>query len=273
MKYKANLHGREAELFWSLVENFYTAEAIIGDKYGKLMGARKTSPEDTLEKIAVSSPIIGFKKLEELRNNLLYPLKDASHELFRDESTNITHPFDKYISDIFHEVSIVKEEAYQLIQIGDYQLKKQTEKAGEKVEKRIALKAKKDIAGKMKNIHTLFREAETELVTLLKQQNRTKSVIRPLYLSADEIFGDKEGLEILYKKIYDLGPFEGYLRVAESFQESGHNEKAAEAFYKAREKKQELAAQRKSGEGCEDYQELAAGYQKLMEMVSQTPTT
>ncbi|MCD5401581.1 hypothetical protein LR013_03200 [candidate division NPL-UPA2 bacterium] len=267
MKYKANLHGREAESFWSIVENFYTAEAIIGDKYGKLMGARKTSPEDTLEKIAVSSPTIGFKKLEELRNNLLYPLKEASHELFRDESTNITHPFDKYISDIFHEVSIVKEEAYQLIQIGNYQLKKQTEKAGEKVEKRIVLKAKEDIAGKMKNIHTLFQEAETELVTLLKQQNGTKSVIRPLYLGADEIFGGKEGLEILYEKIYDLGPFEGYLRVAESFHESRHDEKAVEAFYKAREKKQKLDAKRKLGEGYEGYQKLADRYQKLREVL------
>jgi len=131
---------------------------------------------------------VGFKKLEELRNDVLYPLKEASHELFRDESTNITHPFDKYISDIFHEVSIVKEEDYQLIQIGDYQLKERVEKPGEKVEKRIVSKAKKDITDKMKNIHTLFREAETELVKLLKQQNRTKSVIRPLYLSADENF-------------------------------------------------------------------------------------
>ncbi len=268
MKYKANLHGKEAELFWSLVENFYTAKAIIGDKYSKLMGARKTSPEDTLEKIAVSSPTIGFKKLEELRNNLLYPLKEASHELFRNECTNITHPFDKYMSDIFHEVSIVKEEAYQLIQRGDYQLKKQMEKAGEKVEKRIALKAKKDISGKMKNIYTLFREAETELVTLLKQQNRIRSVIRPLYLSADEVFGDEEGLEILYKKIYGLGSFEGYLTVAESFRKSRHDEKAAEAFYKAREKKQILDAQRRPGEDYSSYQKLTDRYQKLREALN-----
>ncbi|MCD5397654.1 hypothetical protein LR003_01805 [candidate division NPL-UPA2 bacterium] len=267
MTYKVNLHGREAESFWSIVENFYTAGAIIGNKYGKLMGARKTSPEDALEKIALSSPTIGFKKLEALRDSILYPLKEASHELFRDESTNITYPFDKYISDIFHEVSIVKEEAYQLIQIGDYQLKKRTGRVGEKVEKRIVLKAKKDIAGKMRNIHTLFREAETELVILLKQQNRTKSVIRSLYLSAEEIFGDKEGLEILYEKIYDLGAFEGYLTVAESFYESRHDEKAREAFYKAREKEQKLAAQRKTGEGCKSYQKLAARYQKLGEVL------
>lgn len=269
MKYKANLDSREAELFWSIVENFYRAEAIIGDKYGKLMGARITSPEDTLEKIAVSSPAIGFKKLEELRNDVLYPLKEASHELFRDESANITHPFDKYISDIFHEVSIVKEENYQLIQIGDYQLKEEMGKPGEKVEKRIASKAKKDITDKMKNIHTLFREAETELVKLLEQQNRTKSVIRSLYLSADEIFGDNEGLEILYKKIYDLSSFEGYLTVAESFHESRHYEKAVEAFYKAREKKWKLDAKGKSEEGYEGYQELADRYQKLREMLKQ----
>jgi len=269
MKYKANLDSRKAGLFWSIVENFYKAEAIIGDKYGKLMGARKTSPEATLEKITVSSPTIGFKKLEELRNDVLYPLKDASHELFRDESTNRTHHFDKYISDIFHEVSILKEENYQLIQIGDYQLTEETGKPGEKVEKRIASKAKKDITDKMENIHTLFQEAETELIKLLKQQNRTKSVIRSLYFSADEIFGDKEGLENLYKKIYDLGSFEGYLTVAESFYESRHYEKAVEAFYKTREKKGELDTKRKSEEGHEDYQELTDRYQKLREMLKQ----
>ncbi len=269
MRYKVNLESREAELFWSIVENFYRAEAIIGDKYGRLMGARKTSPEDTLEKIAVSSPTIGFRKLEELRNDILYPLKDASHDLFRDESTNITHPFDKYISDIFHEVSIVKEENYQLMQIGDYQLKEELKKTGKKVEKRIVSKAEKDITNKMKNIDTLFREAEAELLKLLKHQNKTKYVIRSLYLSGEEIFGDKEGLEILYKKIYDLGPFEGYLTVAESFHESMHYEKSVEAFYKARKEKWKLETESKSEEVCEGYQQLADRYQKLRERLKQ----
>ncbi|NOX96831.1 MAG: hypothetical protein GXO98_01955 [Nitrospirae bacterium] len=261
MKYKANLDSREAELFWSMVENFYRAEAIIGDKYGRLMGARKTSPEDTLEKITVSSPAIGFKKLEELRNEVLYALKEASHELFRNESTNITHPFDKYVSDIFHEVSIVKEENYQLIQIGDYQLREQAENPSEKVEKKIISKAKEDITDKMKNIHTLFQEAETELIKLLKQQNRTKCVIRSLYLSAQEVFGDKKGLEILYKKIYDYGSFEGYLTVAESFYKSGHYEKAGEAFSKAKEKKEKLDPKIKSEE---KFQKLADRYRKFI---------
>ncbi len=269
MKYKANLDSREAELFWSIVENFYRAEAIIGDKYGRLMGARKTSPEDALEKIAISSPAIGFRKLEELRNDILYPLKEASHNLFRNEVTSITHPFDKYISDIFHEVSIIKEEHYQLIQIGDYQLKEEIKKPGKKVEKRIVSKAQKDIINKMKNIDTLFQEAEAELIKLLKHQNRTKYVIRSLYLSGEEIFGDNEGLEILYQKIYDLGPLEGYLTVAESFHGSMHYEKAVEAFYKTREKKWKLDAQRKPGKGQEGYQTLADRYQKLREKLKQ----
>jgi len=94
-------------------------------------------------------------------------------------------------------------------------------------------------------------------------------VIRSLYLSGEEIFGDNEGLEILYKTIYDLGTFEGYLTVAESFHESMHYEKSVEAFYKAREKKWKLETEKKPEELCERYQQLADRYQKLREGLKQ----
>lgn len=271
MTYKANLDGKEAELFWDIVENFYRAEAIIGRKItktgketSKLMGARKTSPDDSLEKVTMSSPTTGFGKLEELRNKVLKPLKEASHELFRDEVRKTTNRFDKDISHIFHQVSIVKEDDYELTDMGGYKIEEDTKEPGEPVEKRIKLESKKDIPSKMKNIRILIKEAEKELVKLLKQQNRTGFVIASLYLSADELFGDNKGLESLYRRIYDFGSFEGYLTVAEGFNETGHDQEAKKAFDKARYKKLNLDSKRRLKEG---YRELDKRYKELWDML------
>ena len=54
--------------------------------------------------------MLEFKSLESLRDDYIQELKDLCHDVFR--TADRTDPLDRYVSDIFHEVSILKEEHY-----------------------------------------------------------------------------------------------------------------------------------------------------------------
>ncbi|NCF98280.1 MAG: hypothetical protein GWP39_02070 [Planctomycetia bacterium] len=107
-------------LAWRVVERFYRSwtnfqsmhdryEQIVQDYVEKLGTPRdkiRLDPRDLFE-------LLSTQDLEVLRDNYLTPLKEACHRLFRTEDS--TDFLDRLVNDIFHELSILKEEHYNVL--------------------------------------------------------------------------------------------------------------------------------------------------------------
>ena len=107
-------------LKWRVVERFYLAwnnfqsvhdryEQIVHDYVDKLGVPRekiRLDPKDLFE-------LLSTQDLEVLRDDFLTPLKTACHRLFRTEDS--TDFLDRLVNDIFHELSILKEEHYNVL--------------------------------------------------------------------------------------------------------------------------------------------------------------
>ena len=107
-------------LKWRVVERFYLAwnnfqsvhdryEQIVHDYVEKLGVPRekiRLDPKDLFE-------LLSTQDLEVLRDDFLTPLKTACHRLFRTEDS--TDFLDRLVNDIFHELSILKEEHYNVL--------------------------------------------------------------------------------------------------------------------------------------------------------------
>jgi len=225
---------------WDLVARFFAAKSTFRsqrENYERIVGnyAKKRSVDRrdlhlTTHEIA---GLLDFKALEDLRDNHLWELKQMSHSIFRtDDKTDI---FDKYISDIYHEVSILKEEHYTVMTYAPaYEEGLHLDLAERD---KILEEVHQLFPRKMEQIRSLFVKAYSRLQELLKLFLDERIFVRSLYLFGNDVLGKAgEGdIAALYEKIYPKGgAVQGYLKVAQSFHESGFYENAEEALKKAK---------------------------------------
>ena len=107
------------ELKWQLLRSFFTSRdafLTLFHRYEKriLEFAGSLKMERSRLKLAADElqTVLDFKSLEELRDREILLLKETAHELFRE--SDATDRFDHYVSNIYHELSILKEEHYTL---------------------------------------------------------------------------------------------------------------------------------------------------------------
>jgi hypothetical protein len=256
---------------WDITVEFFKAKRSFEDQRGKYEGmvkdyARKQSVDRRQLQLGTHeiAGLLDFKAIEELRNHYLRDLKGLSHRMFRTDDT--TDSFDKYVSDIYHEVSILKEEHYTVLtyapayEEGAHPDLTERDKILEEVHM--------FFPRKVSQIHNLFRKAQARLEEILPQYGLNRIFIRSVYLFGGELLKKvfEGGLNAFYEKMYPSGgAVQGYITVARSFHESGFNEEAGNALKKAR------TALKKSSLSDEEKKEKRAEIKQLEKLTSSAP--
>jgi hypothetical protein len=170
--------------------------------------------------------LLDFDVLEQIRDEFLEELKEVAHDLFR--SIDSTDILDSYIAQIYHEVSILKEEHYGL----EEEYLENDAKAYERVHEEV----KDSFPSRLRHIRDLFVKCRRRLERIIPAMMEGSIVIRSLYLFGDEIVGAayRDGLVGLYRKAYpEEGEVRGYYDAAQSFRRGGFDELAKSAIEKA----------------------------------------
>jgi hypothetical protein len=167
--------------------------------------------------------LIDFHSLEKLRDEHLHELKEVAHDLFRSEDS--TDPLDSLIAQIYHEISILKEEHYTL---KEDHLAKDAEAYG-----RLYREVKEYYPNRLRHIRGLFDKARRRLERILPTLVEGSIVVRSLYLFGPELFRSayRDGLAGLYRKAYpEGGEARGYLEAARSFRRAGFQDHARQSL-------------------------------------------
>jgi len=222
------------QTIWTIVELFYRSHASFREQYDRYeervlhysnkMGLHRLdlrlNPEDLAE-------LLDLKALERLRDGYLYELKDLCHDVFRGQDR--TDLLDRYVSDIFHEISILKEEHYNVKTYAPQYARD----AAEVELKYILDEAHGLFPQKLNQIRFLFGKAQARMEELLSSFRKIKILIRSLYLNRDDFCREayEDGIRQFYRHMYpEGGPLEGFFEVGQSFHGSGFHAQALEAF-------------------------------------------
>ncbi len=171
--------------------------------------------------------LIGFRALEHLQANELAPLKDVSHRLFR--TPDATDKFDTIASQIYHEISILKEEHYAL--------KEDHLAYDEAAYGRLFAEVSVYYPKRLRHIRGLFLKARRRLERLLPTLVDGRIAIRSVYLFSEKLFkrAYRDGLDGFYRKAYpEGGVVRGYVDASVAFRAGGFVELADEALGHAR---------------------------------------
>ena len=191
-----------------------------------------------------------FASMDKLEEEL-YHLKNRTHLTLRDggrENSGFIQKadlFDLIIGSIFHEALHLKEYIYTLRSYAPRYSSFAGRKRGGKLDvytddflkhsMAIVNEAETNLPKKAYEVKNLFEDALLLLEDIIKKYRGNSRVIRTLFTfggTLDEVYG-KDGLDMLYSRIYRNGPSEGYLRVAASFIKDGFYEPAYKALEKA----------------------------------------
>jgi len=230
----------DKNLLWETVAKFFAAKKSFraqNDNYEHLVKsyAKRQSVDRRRLQLGTRevAGLLDFKSIEELRNHHLRELKRLSHEMFRTEE--ITDLFDKYVSDIYHEISILKEEHYTVL---TYASAYEEGQQGDLTERdKILEEVHEFFPRKMEQVDGLFRKAQARLEELLPEYGQDRVFVRSMFLFGEKLFADvyKGGLTDFYQRVYPQGgAAEGYLTAGRSLHESGFDEQASEALKKAK---------------------------------------
>ncbi len=225
-----------AQDYWDLIAHFFDAQRQFREtydtyetkvlQYSEERGVDRRFLRLSGEEVA---GLLDFRKLEHLRNDDLEALKNISHNIFR--STDSTDPFDRYVSQIFHELSILKEEQYKVSTFAPEYMKREETEQYESILDEVHEAFPRQVHG----IYDLFQKAQERLEELMPHFARGpkgKVTIRSIYLFGDEVFRGfyPNAIEDVYRILYKHGALDGYLTVARSFLESGFREYGIEAL-------------------------------------------
>ena len=229
---------------WTIVMLFYRADTAFREQfesyeekvesYSKLLGRAREELRLNSRELA---SLLDLKNMERLRDGYIHDLKDLCHIVFRGQDR--TDLLDRYVSDIFHEISILKEEHYNVITYAPLY----EEDAAEVELKHILDEAHALFPQKLAHIRYLFGRARQRLEEHLASFSRIQLFIRSLYVHREDFVESayEAGLDAFYRFMYPLGPVEGYFHVGCSFFHSGFFKEAAEAFAQAQEARDRLA--------------------------------
>jgi hypothetical protein len=219
---------------WTIVELYYRSHFIFQEQYDRYeervlhysnkMGLHRLDLRLNPEDLAA---LLDLKALERLRDGHLHQLKDLCHLVFRGKDR--TDLLDRYVSDIFHEISILKEEHYNVTTYAPQYARD----AAEVELKYILDEAHGLFPQKLNQIRFLFGKAQARMEELLASFRKIRIFIRSLYLQREGFVRQayEEGVRQFYRHMYpDGGPLEGFFEVAQSFYSSGFYSQALEAF-------------------------------------------
>lgn len=212
-------------LIFDVVEKFFTATKLFHSQfeayeskvaaYAKASGLARSELRLNSNEIA---SLFDFKSLEQLRDFRLFPLKELSHELFRSESR--TDPFDRYVSDLFHELSILKEEHYTVQTYGPaYEEAEDTEDWAAMLDE-----VHEFFPRRLRVIRRLFQKAQARLLSLLPDFRDNGVLLRSLMIYGDELVAGvlPGGLpELLNAMSPDLGAAGTFCECARRFLRGG----------------------------------------------------
>lgn len=218
-----------APSLWDLVEAFFTARshfAEVHDAYESRVLAHAAEQkidrrELRLDAVEVSK-LLDFAKLESLRNGSLHDLKEIAHVLFRKRAS--TDKLDRYASEIFHELSILKEEQYKVSTFApEYHKRNELDEYESILEE-----VHQEFPRKVHNIHDLFAKARIRLEEILKRNPHDHVLVRSLALFGPKLLEKAypRGISDLFRMLYPGGDVEAHLVAARSFARSGFKEHA-----------------------------------------------
>jgi len=233
-------------LAWRVVERFYRAwnnfhsvhdryEQIVQDYVDKLEIPReqiRLDPRDLFE-------LLSTQDLEVLRDDYLTPLKSACHRLFRTEDS--TDFLDRLVNDIFHELSILKEEHYNVLTYAtdEASLLPANDRDLHEEQQVILDEVHEMFPQKVHRIAHLFETGSAALEALLHRWNTDPVLVRSLFMQRDGFVAHayEDGLDHFYRLMYGKEDYaRGYLIVGESFLGSGFFNRAEESLTMGREK-------------------------------------
>ncbi|MEN8148279.1 MAG: hypothetical protein ABFS86_00565 [Planctomycetota bacterium] len=227
--------GNRQELLWQLFRSFFrsrTAFLTLFERYEArvLEFAEKFSIDRTRLRVSADDllTLLDFKSLEELRDREILTLKQTAHILFR--GPDATDLFDHHVSNIYHELSILKEEHYTL--------KEDFLRLDRKEYERFFREVAEFYPKRLRHIKNLYGKALRRLEALLPEMAGERVLIRSIFIFGDGLLEDsyRGGLTALYRKMYPgLGAAKAYAIVGESFLESGFVEEALAAYLKAKD--------------------------------------
>jgi hypothetical protein len=255
---------RTDEFRWILLRSFYEGyrsfhalfaqyEARIvafTGKYGTDRRELKLPPEELLS-------LFDSHALLALRNNNLKTLRETSHELFPADRPD---PFDNHVTNIYHEVSILKEE--------EWTLREQAGSDDPKEYERYYREVNYYYPKRLKHVRNLYGKARKRLERLLPSMGRNTIVIRSAYLFGEKLFEGvyEGGLAEFYEKLYpEGGALTGFSVVADSFLDGGFGSEAAEAYDRAiaEARRRHATAQKDGGASSDDARALEAQHKNL----------
>ncbi|MEK7484726.1 MAG: hypothetical protein AABZ60_10400 [Planctomycetota bacterium] len=234
---------------WFLVELFFSAHHYYFKniylnyerqvlQIAEQQGIDRRNLRLTVEEL---SRLINYSDLKILRDNILSPLREISHELFRDDRN--FDPLDSYISALFHEISILKDIYFQLNQIA------LTFKDFDQEEINTILdEVHEQFPQKTQHIHKIFAKAFNRLQRILPQYKDNIFLLRCAFFEAKGIFQDQISLDEFFSWIFEGNPVWGYYLISKSFCESAFYPQASECYLLAQEKLEKLQISSKKAE-------------------------
>ncbi len=229
----------QAHLIWQVVQEFYYCKQAYEAAYLHFMQKleefarlHRTDRKLLTLTIAEIAELFDFKKLESLRDDHLFHLKENCHLLFRMPQS--TDKLDRYISDIYHEISILKEEHYRSFTYAPQYANQNEMEAHHQA----LVELNQGVLSRTEQIMRMFSHSRERLEEMLSDFGEVKQFIRSLYLFGRERIQEIEegGMEKFYFKVYPKrGPLEGYFQVGKSFLASGFHQEAYFALKKAKD--------------------------------------
>ena len=222
------------EYRWYLIRDFFHARDrfhLIFRRYEErvLRLSRQMNVDRTKLRIPWERlrELIGFRSLSELQGAELDHLMWVSQKLFR--TPDSTDKLDTLVAQIYHEVSILKEEHYTL--------KGDALAFDEEAYGRLFAEVSEYYPKRLRHIRTLFIKARRRLERIVPDLMEGPIVIRSIYLFADELFrrAYRDGLAGFYRKAYpNGGAVEGFLVVSTAFRQGRFDDLADQALDRAR---------------------------------------
>ncbi len=215
----------DTRLIFDVVEKFFTATKLFHSQFDRYeskvaeiveeRGLDRTELRLNSNEIA---SLFDFKSLEQLRDRRLFPLKELSHQLFRRVAH--TDPFDRYVSDLFHELSILKEEHYTVQTYGPaYEEAEDTEEWSAMLDE-----VHEFFPRRLRVIRRLFLKSQTRLLSLLPDFRNNGVLLRSLMLYGDELVAGvlPGGLpELLNAMCPEVGAAGAFCEAARRFLQGG----------------------------------------------------
>jgi hypothetical protein len=219
---------------WKIIELFYKSwlmyrqmHDIYEEKVANYSRERNVRREDLKLGPADLAGLIDFLKLEQLRDRYLFSLKTHCHDIFRGHGN--TDQLDRYVSDIFHEISILKEEHYTV----QHYAPGWADTHAEMELNSIMQEAIEVFPRKIHHVYYLFRNAIERIEKLLPHYRKNRILLRSLFLNRKGFIAAAypKGLDTFYTFLFPgPGPLEGYYETGVSFFKSAFHDLAIESF-------------------------------------------